>query len=343
MKALVYYGAGDIRYEDVETPSPKADEVLIKVKAVSICGSDLSGYRGGNPMRVPPLIMGHEFAGEVAVLGEGVTNCKVGDKVGVITNLFCGECPDCKAGLQNVCDNRKIIGTTMKAGSYNGAMADYVVAPAEKLLPLSGRLSFAEYSLMEPLSISLRATKHAGDLTGKTVCVIGCGPIGLLAIKCIKLFGAKTIIATDIVDDRLIAAKESGATHTVNSKADVLAYTREVTDQVGADVVFDAAGVAATINLGVDIVRMGGKVIWIGMAAPKIDFEYKHAVCKKINFQGSYMYTTEMEEGLALLESGELKVAHLITSEYPMSEGARIFQELVSGKTKDIKVALTNP
>jgi threonine dehydrogenase-like Zn-dependent dehydrogenase len=151
MKALVYHGKEDIRYEDVETPKPKKGEVLIKVKAVSICGSDLAGFRGINPMRVPPLIMGHEFAGEVAVLGEGVTNAKVGDKVGVITNLFCGVCPACKVGFTNICDRRLIIGTTMKAGSYNGAMADYVVAPAAKLFPLSGKYSFSDYSLLEPL------------------------------------------------------------------------------------------------------------------------------------------------------------------------------------------------
>jgi len=121
-------------------------------------------------MRVPPLIMGHEFAGEVAILGKGVSNAKVGDKVGVITNLFCGVCPACKAGLTNICDNRLIIGTTMKAGSYNGAMADYVLAPAAKLFPLSGKYSFSEYSLLEPLSTALRATKLAGDLKGKNHC-----------------------------------------------------------------------------------------------------------------------------------------------------------------------------
>jgi threonine dehydrogenase-like Zn-dependent dehydrogenase len=116
MKAIVFHGKEDVRYEDVETPSPKNGEVLVRVKAVSICGSDLAGYRGGNTMRVPPLIMGHEFSGEVAALGEGVTTAKVGDKVGVYTNLFCGYCPACKVGLTNVCENRRIIGTTMPGG-----------------------------------------------------------------------------------------------------------------------------------------------------------------------------------------------------------------------------------
>ena len=342
MKALVFHGAGDIRYEEVETPKPKAGEVLIKVKAVSICGSDLNGFRGINPMRVPPLIMGHEFAGEVAVLGNGVTNAKLGDKVGVITNLFCGVCSACKAGLTNICDNRLIIGTTMKAGSYNGAMADYVLAPAAKLFPLSGKFSFSEYSLLEPLSTALRATKLAGDLKGKTTVVIGCGPIGLLAIMCIKLFGAKKIVAVDTLDKRLEMAKKCGATETLNAKEDLKSYTSKLTDDAGVDVVFDAVGAASTVNLSVDISRMGGKVIWVGLAQPKMEFEYKHAVVKELSFQGVYLYTSEMLEGLQLLESGKLNIGQIITSEYPMSEGSRIFKELVSGDAKDIKVILKN-
>jgi len=342
MKALVYHGKEDLRYEDVTTPKPKEGEVLLKVKAVSICGSDLAGYRGINPMRVPPLIMGHEFSGEVAELGEGVTNAKIGDKVGVITNLFCGKCAACKAGLTNICENRLIIGTTMKAGSYDGAMADYVLVPAEKLFKLSGRHSFSEYALLEPLSTGLRAIKLAGDLKDKTVSVIGCGPIGLLTVMCSKHFKAKSIVAVDILDARLEMAKKCGATHTLNSKDNLDAFTRELTDDAGVDVVFDAVGSAATVNLGVDIVRLGGKVVWVGLVQPQIDFEYKHAVVKEITFQGVYLYVTEMEEGLKLLEEGKLDIGKIITSEYPMSEGPRIFKELISADARDVKVILKN-
>jgi len=342
MKALVYCGPRDIRYMDVETPEPKAGEVLVKVKAVSICGSDMSGYKGGSAMRVAPLIMGHEFSGEIAKLGEGVEGLKAGDRVGVVTNLYCGYCADCKAGLSNVCDNRKIIGTTMMAGSYNGAMADYVVAPAAKIMLLPDNVSFNQCALAEPLSISLRATKHAGDLKGKTVAVFGAGPIGLLTIQCAKYFGAGRIIAIDLVDDRLEMAKKCGATDIINSNDDILGITRKMTDGVGVDVVFDAAGVPATVNGGVEIVRNGGKIVWIGLAAPKLEFDYKHAVCKEITFQCSYMYTTEMEEGLEMIKTGKMNVEQIITGVYTMSEGPRIFEELATGKTKDIKVILYN-
>jgi len=342
MKALVYLGPRNMNYMDVDTPELKAGEVLIKVKAVSICGSDLSGYKGESSMRVPPLIMGHEFSGEIVKLGKGVKDVKIGERVLVETNLYCGECADCKAGFSNVCDNRKIIGTTMKVGSYNGAMADYVVAPAEKIMPLPGNVSFNAAALTEPLAISLRATKHAGDVRGKTVAVYGAGPIGLLVIQCVKFFGAGRIIAIDIVEDRLEMAKKCGATDVVDSNDDVIGITRKMTDGVGVDVVFDAAGVPATVNGGAEIVRNGGKVVWIGLAAPKIEFDYKHAVCKEITFNCSYMYTTEMREGLEIIKTGKMNVEQIITGIYHMSEGARIFEELASRKSKDIKVILYN-
>jgi L-iditol 2-dehydrogenase len=342
MKALVFHGTEDIRYEDVETPTPKKGEVLVKVKAVSICGSDLAGYRGGNTMRVPPLIMGHEFAGEVAALGEGVTNAKVGDKVGVYTNLFCGHCPACKVGLTNICENRRIIGTTMAGGSYNGAMAEYFIAPEAKLLPLSGKRTFSEYALAEPLSTGLRAVRLAGNVAGKVVAVIGCGPIGLLTIMALKHFGAKTIAAMDVLDNRLVMAKQCGATDVLNAKDDFCAFTQKLTNGTGIDIVFDAVGNAKTVNLSTDVARLGGKVVWVGLAQPKIEFEYKHAVIKELSFQSVYLYLTEMEEGISLIESGEINVAQIITSELLMSEGPRIFKELASGDAKEIKVILTN-
>jgi 2-desacetyl-2-hydroxyethyl bacteriochlorophyllide A dehydrogenase len=343
MKALVYFGPYDIRYTDVETPEPQSEEVLIKVKAVSICGSDLSGYKGESAMRVPPLIMGHEFSGEIAKLGEGVRGFAIGDRVVAVTNLFCGCCAHCENGLTNVCDNRKIIGTTMPAGSYHGAMADYVVAPAEKMVLLPGHLSFNEAALIEPLAISLRAVKHAGNLTGKTVAVYGAGPIGLLAIQCIKNAGAERIVAIEHCNDtRLEMAIKCGATDILNEKDDILARTREITNRAGVDVVFDAVGVPATVNGGVDIVRNGGTIIWIGLAAPKVEFDYKHAVCKEITFQSTYMYTTEMDESLELLKSRKINAAQIITGIYPMREGAKIFGEIAQCITKDIKIILSN-
>lgn len=343
MKALVYLGPRDMRYMDVDKPEPGPDEVLISVKAVSICGSDTGGYKGGNPMRTPPLIMGHEFCGRVVALGKNVKDVPLDARVIAVTNLYCNNCPECAAGLPNICSHRRIIGTTMPGGPYNGAMADYVVAPAEKLIFLDDRISDIEAALAEPLAIALRAVGHAGDLKDKTVLICGAGPIGLLTLICAKHSGAETLIVTDLVEDRLKMARDCGADHTLCLSGMAAAdAVRTLTDGVGADVVFDAVGVADTLNGGIEAVRNGGLVVWIGLAAQLAELEYKHAVCKEIRFQGSYMYIDEMHKGIALIQSGVLDVARIVTGIYPMSDGPKIFEELVSGQSKDIKVILTN-
>ncbi|MCD8140353.1 MAG: zinc-binding dehydrogenase [Planctomycetaceae bacterium] len=344
MKALVFVGPRDMQYQDVPTPEPKEGEVRIHVKAVSICGSDSGGYKGGSAMRTPGLIMGHEFSGVIEKLGPGVTGLQVGQRVGTVTCLFCETCRDCQDGLGNVCMNRAIIGTTMpKYGPYPGAMADFVIAPAKKIMPLPDHVSFNEAALIEPLAISLRAVKHVKDIKGKTVAVYGAGPIGLLAMQVLRAREAARIIAIDVVDSRLEMAKECGATHIINSKnekvEDIIAA---MTDDGGVDVVFDAVGAPATINGGVEIVRCGGTVVWIGLAVPVFEFDYKHAVCKEITFQCSYMYTTEMEEGLDLIASGKMDVAKIITGVYPMSEGGKHFELIAKGESKDIKIILAN-
>lgn len=293
-------------------------------------------------MRVPPLIMGHEFSGDIAELGEGVDGCRVGDRVGVVTNLFCGTCENCRNGLSNVCENRLIIGTTMKAGSYDGAMAEYVLVPAEKIIALPPHVTFNEAALAEPLSISLRATRHGGDLSGKTAGVFGAGPIGQLAIACTKAAGAERIVAIDLVGKRLEMALDMGATDTVNANDNVIDAVRELTGNAGLDVALDAAGVESTVNTAMEVVRNGGTVILVGLAMPQINLELKHAVCKETRFISSYMYTTELREGLEMIGAGDIDVKKIITAEYPMSEGPRVFAELLGGKGDDVKVILKN-
>ena len=344
MKALVFNGPRDIQYKEVPTPEPKEGEVRIRPKAVSICGSDSAGYKGGNAMRTPGLIMGHEFSGVIEKLGPGVTGLTLGQRVTVHTNQFCGQCRDCKEGLQNVCVNRAIIGTTMpKAGQLNGAMADYVIAPAKKIMLLPDHVSFNDAAMIEPLTVGLRSTKHVKDIKGKTALVYGAGPIGLLTMQCIRAREAASIIAVDIVDGRLDMAKKCGATTVINSKKDDVAkIVADMTGGGGVDLVFDAVGSAETVNAGTKIVRCGGTVVWMGLADNKLEFDYKYAVCKEIKFLTTYMYTTEMEEGLELIAAGKLEAGKIITGIYPMSEGPKHFELIATGETKDIKIILTN-
>jgi 2-desacetyl-2-hydroxyethyl bacteriochlorophyllide A dehydrogenase len=344
MKALVFKGPRNMQYMEVPTPEPGPGEVRIHPKAVSICGSDTSGYKGGNKMRTPGLIMGHEFSGVIEKLGPDVTGITVGQRVAVHHNIFCEKCRDCKEGRDNVCVNRAIIGTTMPVyGPYNGAMADYVIAPAKKIIPLPDHVSFNAAAMGEPLSIALRATEHVKILKDQTVLVYGAGPIGLLNTQCINTRGAASIIAVDTVDARLEFAKKCGASRTINSKnEDVQKIVAELTDSGGVDVVFDCVGVKETVNTGIKLVRCGGTVVWVGLSEASFEFDYKDAVCKEISFISAYMYTDELEKGLDLIAEGKLDVENIITGVYPMSEGAKHFELIAKGESRDIKIILTN-
>jgi len=344
MKALVFKGPQKMDYEEVPTPEPKPDEVRIHPRAVSICGSDISGYKGGNAMRTPGLIMGHEFSGVIEKLGSNVKDLKVGQRVAVHHNIHCEKCRDCKEGRENVCVNRAIIGTNMPVfGPWNGAMADYVIAPAKKIIPLPDHVSFNAAAMGEPLSIALRATEHVKDLKDQTVLVYGAGPIGMLNMMCILAKGAARVIIVDVVDHRLKIAKECGAARTINSKnEDVVKIVNEMTGNGGVDVVFDCVGTKETINMGTKVARCGATVAWVGLSDNTIEFDYKYAVCKELKFLSAYMYVDELEKGLDLIAAGKVNVEKIITGVYPMSEGAKHFDLIYKGESKDMKIILTN-
>lgn len=341
MKALMYNGALDIGIIDMEKPKPAFGEVCIKVKAVSICGSDLSGYKGKNPMRVAPLVMGHEFAGDIVELGEGVTNLKVGMRVTANPHANCGQCQDCVSGRTHLCNFRKTTGTTMATGSTHGAMAEYVCLQERLVIVLPDEVSYDEAALIEPLAVSLRGAKKAGNIKGQCVAVIGAGPIGLLAVQCLKGLGAKTVIATDIIDERLAVACKCGADVVVNSKKDdLLKQVKEMTAGVGVDAVLDAVGIRESIQQAIEMIRNGGNIVCVGMASPVIEFDLKKVICHEINLLGSYCYIDEMGEAVGMMQKGQIKVKDLITKVVPLEKGPSVFAELATGNPSDIKVIL---
>lgn len=344
MKSYVYTEPYKIELQERDIPVPGKGEVRIKVKAVSICGSDTGGFKGTSAMRIAPLVMGHEFAGVVDELGEDTDAGLKGLRVAVYPNIACGECPDCKAGLPNICDNRFIPGTTMPAGSLDGAYAEYVNVPAVNLIPLPESISFEEGSMFEPASVGLRGAKMMGDIKGKTVAVFGAGPIGLLTVQSARILGAKTIISIDIVDDRLALAKKVGADFTVNSKeVDAVAKVKELTGGLGTNASADAVGISVSLNSCVKMTKNGGTVSMIGMGSAKVDgFEYKDCVAREIKLAGSYCYVDELWEIKDLLAAGKYDFKSLITSVVPLDQIQTKMEELISGKSKDVKVILTD-
>lgn len=346
MKAYCYVEPFKIEEQERPMPEPGKNEVRIKVKAVSICGSDTGGFKGTSAMRVAPLVMGHEFSGVVDKYGEGVDapEVPVGARVVVYPNIQCNSCPDCEAGLPNLCEERFIPGTTMPAGGYDGAMADYVVVPADKLIPISDKISFEEGSMFEPTSVALRGVKMLSEVKDKTVTVFGAGPIGLLALECLKYLGAKDVICIDLNDQRLEKALECGASYVINSKnEDPIQRVMEITKGKGADAGADCVGIAVSLNTSMKMVKNGGEIAMIGMAAEHMDgFEYKYAVAHEMKLKGSYCYVDELYEIPQMIEEGKIDLNKLITSVIPMNQVQEKFEDLVSGQSKEVKVILVN-
>jgi len=334
MKAAVWYGGKDIRIEDVPTPKIKDDEVLIKVKAVSICGSDMHAYRGVSKRRIPPLVMGHEFSGEIAKLGRTVKGLREGDRVVLEPVLSCGTCALCQRGRSNICENMRLVGLHL-----SGAFSEYVPIPASKCHRLPDAVSFEEASLVEPLAVAVHAVALASPLKGEDIGILGSGAVGLMALQVVRNSGAKKIFAIDTLEYRLDLAKKLGATTTINAlKEDPI---KEVLAEGGVNIVFDAVGHQKTVQQALSMVQKGGKVVIIGMLEATMELGMLDVTVKEIEIRGSYGYTSDdFQQALTLIAEGKVEVKPLITHVLPLNDIAKGFDMLSQGTENVIKVVL---
>ena len=341
MKALVYYGPEDLRLAEIADSKPAPGEALIRVRACGICGSDVHGYLGITGRRIPPMVMGHEFSGEVAEVGEGVTGIKVGDRVAPYPVIFCGDCEPCRQGDVHVCLHKKALGVL----ECNGAMAEYVSLPAKLLFKLADAVSFEVGSMMEPLAVSYRGVNHAGDLTGKSVFIVGAGTIGLLAMAVVKMRNPARIFVSDLSDIRLGVAKKMGADTILNpSKDSVCDIINRETGGVGVDVAFEAVGATPTVQQAMAGLRVGGTAVWIGNSAKMIQINMQEIVTRELRVFGTFLYTfKEFGDVADLLNSGKLNVEPMISLKAPMMErGVELFARLAKDPGPLIKVILNN-
>ena len=341
MKALVYYGPEDLRLADIADLKPAPGEALIRVRACGICGSDVHGYLGITGRRLPPMVMGHEFSGEVAEVGQGVTDINVGDRVAPYPVIFCGNCEPCRQGNVHVCLNKKALGVL----ECNGAMAEYVCIPAKLLFKLADNVSYEIGSLVEPMAVSYRGVNHAGDLTGKNVLVVGAGTIGLLTTSLVKMRNPARIFVSDLSDTRLGVAKKMGADHVINpSRDDMSAIIKENTRAAGVDVAFEAVGATPTVQQAMASLRVGGTAVWIGNSAKMINVNMQEIVTRELQVVGTFLYTfKEFGDVVGLLNDGKLNVGPMISLKVPMMErGVELFAQLAKDPGPLIKVILNN-
>jgi len=344
MKALVYHGPVDIRLETRPIPSPAEGEVLIKVKGVSICGSDLGAYRlhEVSDRWQPPIVLGHEFSGEITGLGEGVQNFSIGEPVTANPILYCGNCYYCKHGQINLCPNRYSVGTSIGGIRHDGAMQEYMTVRSSAVIPLLDGVSFKQGALMEPLAVSFCAASMGDKGESERVAIIGAGPIGLMILKFLKASGNRQVFVSDVLPGRLNFAKSIGADEVIDGHEDVVSRVAALTEGVGADRIVIAAGVPGVLEQSLQMVRNGGNIVLVALMHQKVHLDLIPIVARQISLLGSYMFTDEIKKVMALVAKKQVLVDDLITSEHPLSEGVEVFKDLVKPDCKDIKVLLTN-
>ncbi|WP_409344110.1 zinc-binding dehydrogenase [Paenibacillus sp. MBLB4367] len=342
MKALVWNAAETMDWEEREQPAAQAGEVLIQVEAVGICGSEIEGYLGHNSLRIPPLVMGHEFCGRIVDVNPNGTHgsgsdLQIGRKAVVNPLLFCGHCDRCLKGLTQLCDRRKIIGIHRP-----GAFAQTVAVPRSAVIPVPESISSFRASLAEPLACSLRATRRALlQHPLANVVVFGAGGIGLLCAMTARILGAARVMIVDTNAERLRIAQLTGVDATANPKEQAVEEkARIVFGAKGVDVVIDAAGFQPTRETAVNLLNPGGTLMNIGLGIDGTNLPINHTIRSEIEILGSFCYTRQdFQDAVDLLVGGRITEQGW-TEIRPLSEGGNAFADLVGGRVHVGKIFL---
>jgi L-iditol 2-dehydrogenase len=342
MTALVLTEYLKLEMLQVTTPEPSPDEVLIRIAACGICGSDIHGFDGSSGRRIPPIIMGHEGAGTIAVIGSEVTGWNIGDRVTFDSTICCGQCQFCRSGQVNLCDFRQVIGVSCADYRRNGAFADYVVVPARVLYRLPDELPFTEAAMIEAISVALHAVAVSQFAPGQTALVIGAGMIGTLIVQALRVAGASHILVADLDSGRLAEARRSGAHTLINPNDDAHTVAQALAQfSAGVDHAFEAVGASAPVKQAIAAVRKGGTVTLVGNIALQVELPLQSVVTRQIRLQGSAASAGEYPKAIELLASKQIDVRPLISAVEPFSMGAQAFQRLHSREPNLIKIILT--
>lgn len=341
MKAMLLSEYKKLELVDMPTPEFGEHELLIRVQACGICGSDIHGWDGSSGRRQPPLVMGHEAAGSVAAVGSGVTRFAEGDRVTFDSMISCGRCASCLKGAINLCDHRQVMGVACDEFKRHGAFAEYVVVPEHIAFALPADLPFEHAAMVEPVSVAIHAASITPIQIGDTAVVVGSGMIGLLVVQAARLAGCATVIAVDLDDDKLKIARALGADVTLNPKqVDVTKAVLEATAGRGADVAFEVVGATATVQSAVQCTRRGGAVTLVGNLAPTIELPLQSVVTREIRLQGSCASNGEYPQCIHFLSRGDIQVEPLITAKAALDEGPSWFSRLYEGEAGAMKVLL---
>ena len=341
MKSLVYTKPYHFEYSDFPEPKVGDDDVLIRVKACGICGSDAHGSTGKTGRRIPPLIMGHEAAGIVEDVGKNVKDFEKGQRVCFDSTVYCNQCQACRAGFYNRCEHRQVLGVSTPDFKRHGAFAEYVAVPWWIVSKIPDNLSFTKAALLEPVSIGVHAANRAPLSAEDTVLIIGAGTIGLFVLQAARLKGARKIFISDINEFRLDVAKNLGADEVINpDKSDLKEIIFEKTDNKGVNVSFEVVGYARTFQDAVSVTKMGGHLVAVGNLEKIAEFDLQQFIASELTFTGSYASSGEFRDCIELVASGKINVEPLISDVLPLKDGPKAFERLLKAEENLLKIVL---
>ena len=322
---------------DVPEPKAKKDEVVIKIVRSGICGSDIHAYFNQHPFISLPVVPGHEFSGTVAELGEGVSHLKLGDRVTVMPQLYCGECRNCKIGRYNICASLKVLGC-----GAPGGFQEKLAVPAHLVLKLPDSISFDQGAMLEPIAVGIGACKRPnGGVKGKRVLILGAGTIGNLTAQAAKAMGAESVIIADLIDWRLEAAKKCGIDHTINpGKDDLPTEITKIWDADGADVIIECIGVNV-IEPAIQYARKGTDIIVVGVFSEPCTINMGLIQDKEVSLIGSLMYVEEdWLKAIEYVSNGAVRLEPLIGKHFPLESLAEAYEYAIENGDKAIKVLI---
>ena len=337
MLQQVMTAPGKIEFREIETPVPKAGEVLIRIMKIGVCGSDIHVWHGKHPLTSYPVTQGHEVSGEIAALGAGVENLEVGQKVTIQPQVVCGKCYPCRHGKYNLCETLKVMGF-----QTTGVASEYFAVDAAKVTPLPQEMSFDEGAMIEPLAVAVHAVRKFGNMRGMRVAVLGAGPIGILVAQAAKGMGAESVLITDISDLRLEKARQCGVDFCVNTcEAD---FGEALVSSFGpdkADVIYDCAGNNVTMGQAIRCARKGSTIIlvavFVGMAEVDLAVLNDH----ELDLNTTMMYRNEdYLEAIELVRAGKVDLKPLISKHFAFRDYAEAYRYIDENRETTMKVII---
>jgi L-iditol 2-dehydrogenase len=341
MKALLLTEYRRLELVDLPPPEIGAHDVLVRVAACGVCGSDVHGYDGSTGRRIPPIVMGHEAAGIVEATGAGVTRFEPGDRVTFDSTIFCGECDYCRAGRNNLCDRREVLGVSCSDYRRYGAFAELVAVPERVMYALPDAVPLEHAALIEAVAVAVHAVRLAPLGHDDDVVVVGTGLIGLLVVQALGSGPCGRVLAVDVDAERLALAQRFGAAATFNAaEGDVVGQVIEATGGRGAALALEVVGTTATIDTAVRSVRKGGAVTLVGNVSPRAEIPLQMVVNRELTLRGSCASNGEYPECIELLERGDIDVGPLISACVPLADAPHWFERLHAREPGLMKVVV---